>query len=60
MPAEPLKPSPQLLEKLAQIVHASMHYEAGIAGEFAHDPEVIEWAKAMRAIGRLPPLGAGR
>jgi hypothetical protein len=54
---EPLKPSPELLEKLAGIVHTAIHQvERGSALDvLCRDDEVIVWMKAMNLVGLMPP-----
>ena len=56
--SEPLSPSPQLLEKLVGILHATLHAvpSDSALGRLCRDDEVIAWSRAMREIGLLPPL----
>ena len=58
-----LRPSPQLLEKLAGIVHTALHELHGVGTsteQLCRDAEVIAWAKAMHAIGLMPEPKVGQ
>jgi len=58
---DPLHPSPQLLEKLAGIVHTVYHdHHDTPVDRLCRDPEVIAWAKEMMEIGLLPEPGAAK
>ena len=63
----PLEPSPELLEKLAGIVHTAVHELHGMdtaTDRLCRDPAVIDWTQRMMAIGLCPepsaPSGSGR